>query len=82
VAGPVARQLTFEQGFTLVHGACGPNPWLYLTNEKTFAQNFAHQEAALAFCGHSHIPLYAHFVEGQPTTVTTSARCNCPRTVR
>ena len=72
------RQLEIED-FTLVHGACGPNPWLYLTNERTFAQNFGHQETALAFCGHSHIPMFAHAVAGLPVHATYIRSIEVPK---
>lgn len=42
--------------FSFVHGAYGPHPWLYCSNSKAFAVNFAHQDVPLAFCGHSHVP--------------------------
>ena len=63
------RQLDLD-GISLVHGAFGPKPWLYLTNEKTVATNFAHQNAALACCGHTHIPMLAFSSgEGEPPQI-------------
>ena len=54
------RRLDFEV-LSLVHGAFGPSPWLYLTNEETMARNFEHQDVPLAFCGHSHVPVYSYY---------------------
>ena len=42
--------------FAMVHGAFGPNPWLYCNKSKHFATSFAHQDVTLGFCGHSHVP--------------------------
>lgn len=53
------RQLDLD-GFSVVHGCFGPNPWRYLVSDRAFARCFEHQEAALAFSGHSHIPLLAY----------------------
>ncbi|MBN2451781.1 MAG: metallophosphoesterase family protein [Lentisphaeria bacterium] len=52
------------EGFSAVHGAFGPKPWVYCVNEKTLKHNFAYQDVALGFCGHSHIPLLA-FDDGE-----------------
>ncbi|NLF19224.1 MAG: metallophosphoesterase family protein [Lentisphaerae bacterium] len=47
------------EDFSVVHGAFGPKPWVYCASEKALAHNFAHQDVALGFCGHSHVPIIA-----------------------
>lgn len=54
------------EDFSVVHGAFGPKPWVYCASEKSLAHNFAYQDVALAFCGHSHIPLVARHSPEQP----------------
>jgi predicted phosphodiesterase len=49
------------EGFSVVHGAFGPKPWVYCASEKSLTHNFVFQDVALGFCGHSHIPLVARY---------------------
>ncbi len=51
---------------SIVHGAFGSKHWTYLTNEKSVRYNFRHQDVALAFCGHSHVPLCAYALPAPP----------------
>lgn len=54
------------EDFSLVHGAFGPKPWVYCMNERSLSHNFQHQDVALGFCGHSHMPLMALYREDAP----------------
>ena len=49
-------RLDFEP-FTVIHGSFGKNRWAYLVNEKNLEQSFENQDVALAFSGHSHLPV-------------------------
>ena len=62
------RQLEAED-FSMVHGAFGPKPWVYCTNEKSLTHNFEYQDVPLGFCGHSHMPLIALYREGEPPVI-------------
>ena len=62
------RQVDFEQ-LSLVHGSFGPKQWAYLTSAKAVSENFEHQSGQLAFCGHTHIPLLAYFVDDETPPV-------------
>ena len=63
------RKLDLDE-FSVVHGSFGPKPWVYLTNEKSLEYNYTHQTVPLAFCGHSHIPLFSYYRDGMPPFVS------------
>ena len=46
------------EDFEVLHSSYAPGRWAYCLDEPTFAKNFDHQEISLAFCGHSHSPLF------------------------
>ncbi len=80
-----ARPLRLDaEDFSVVHGAFGPKPWVYCTNEKTLAHNFTYQDVALGFCGHSHIPLVARlYPDAQPLVdnLRSGVLPQCPKTM-
>lgn len=59
---PRTRQV---EGVTLLHGALGPHPWNYIATPQSLHDHFTYQKTALAFCGHSHLPLYGCQLPGQ-----------------
>jgi predicted phosphodiesterase len=58
-----------SEEFSVVHGAFGPKPWVYCASEKSLAHNFAFQDVAVGFCGHSHIPLVARHYPDQAAQI-------------
>lgn len=54
------------EGATLFHGALGSHPWNYIATTQALQDHFAHQKTALAFCGHTHLPIYGCLRPGQP----------------
>ena len=53
--------------FEILHASYAPPRWAYCLDEPTFARNFEHQTKQLAFCGHSHSPLFGFQMEnGDP----------------
>ena len=54
---------------TVLHGMLGPHPWNYIINPQQLEIHFQHQKTALAFCGHSHLPLYGFQKPGQPAVL-------------
>ncbi|OGV74709.1 MAG: hypothetical protein A3K18_15165 [Lentisphaerae bacterium RIFOXYA12_64_32] len=76
-------QLDLEH-FSVVHGAFGPKRWTYLKNESSLAYNFEHQKVALAFCGHSHVPLISYPRDAAPPHLTyfrTKTKIDKPKTI-
>jgi len=59
------RHLEYD-GFSVVHGALGPNPWMYIVNRENLHEHFTHQTKPLAFNGHTHLPLLGYQREGTP----------------
>jgi diadenosine tetraphosphatase ApaH/serine/threonine PP2A family protein phosphatase len=61
---PLKREV---EGFTVVHGALGPQHWAYIVNRENLLTHFAHQKTLLCFNGHTHLPLYcAQAAPAQP----------------
>lgn len=54
------------EDFSLVHGAFGPKPYVYCSNEQALKYNFTYQDVRLGFCGHSHMPLIGVYHEARP----------------
>ncbi len=66
------------EDFSLVHGAFGPKPYVYCSNEKALKHNFTHQDVRLGFCGHSHMPLLALYHEARPPILARLRTCELP----
>lgn len=56
--------------FSIVHGSFGPKRWAYLKSERSLSVNFEHQDVPLAFCGHTHVPIFAYEREGSTPFLT------------
>jgi len=73
------------EDFSVVHGAFGPKPWIYCASDRSLAHNFAYQDVALGFCGHSHIPLVARQHPETPSplvdTLQTATLPEAPKTI-
>jgi len=59
------RHLEYDT-FSVIHGALGPNPWMYIVNRDNLQDHFTHQKKPLTFNGHTHLPLLGFQREGMP----------------
>jgi len=59
-------QNVVREELAVVHGSFGAHPWAYVINELALATNFEAQPCLLAFCGHTHMPLYCAHRDGAP----------------
>ena len=57
--GKLPFSMEADDEFTILHSSFAPGRWAYCLDERTFQNNFKGQQCQLAFCGHSHSPLYA-----------------------